>query len=121
MEYELIQKRMCMTKDIGVQDNLFGGVMLAWLDECGAVYASEKIGSKSVVTAHIDQLNFKFPVKSHDIVHIYGTVIRQGETSLTVELKAEKHDPYSREQKLVCSTKMVFVHIDEHGKPSKIN
>lgn len=117
--YELIQKRMCMTKDIGVQDNLFGGVMLSWLDECGAVFASEKIGSKNVVTAHIDQLNFKLPVKAHDTVHIYGSIEKAGETSLTIALKAEKTDPSNmQEPQIVCSTKMVFVHIGEDGKPT---
>lgn len=112
---KLIQKRLCMTRDIGVQDNLFGGNLLSFLDECGAILASEEMKSKSVVTAHMDEVNFKKPIKVHDTIYISGKVINRGETSLTIYLEVETFNPSTEERVLVCSTKMVFVHVGPDG------
>jgi len=81
------------------------------MDECGAIMAAEEMKSKSVVTAHMDEVNFKKPVKVHDILFISGEVMHYGETSLTIYLQAETFNPENDERSLVCSTKMVFVHI----------
>ena len=37
---KLISSHVCMTKDVGFHGNLFGGLMLSWLDEAGATLAA---------------------------------------------------------------------------------
>jgi acyl-CoA thioesterase YciA len=113
---ELIGKRICMTKDIGVNDNLFGGYMLCWLDESAAVFASEVINGK-VVTRKMSEIEFTNPVKVGDKIHIFGEVLKVGTTSIVVKITA--HNTTSK--KVVCSTEMVFVHIDENGNKKEIN
>jgi acyl-CoA thioesterase YciA len=112
---ELIGKRICMTKDIGVNDNLFGGYMLCWLDEAAAVFASEVVRGK-VVTRKMSEIEFTNPVKVGDMVHIFGSVIKVGNTSIAVKIVAEN----TTSQKVVCSTDMIFVHIDENGNKKQI-
>ena len=38
---ELISTHFIKTQDIGYHGNLFGGVMLAWLDEAAAAFAAQ--------------------------------------------------------------------------------
>ena len=37
----LINKKIVMAKDIGIHGNLFGGILMAWIDEAAAAYATE--------------------------------------------------------------------------------
>ena len=112
---DLITTKVCMAKDIGVHGNLFGGIMLAWLDEAGAAYACEKAHSTHMVTRCIDKVEFTRPVKVGRIVKIYGTVLKTGKTSLKIRLEAKSYNPHSGILKDVCNTDMVFVRIDDDG------
>ena len=112
---ELISTHVCMTKDVGVHGNLFGGVMLAWLDEAGAAYSCQLCDNTTMVTKAITDVVFKRPVRPGHIVKIYGTPIRAGRTSATFKLEARRHSPHAGVQKIVCSTEMTFVHIDADG------
>tara|TARA_A100001515_G_C4582660_1_gene213424 strand:+ start:1680 stop:2072 length:393 start_codon:yes stop_codon:yes gene_type:complete len=112
---ELITTKVCMTKDIGVHGNLFGGKMLAWLDEAGAAYACQLAHSTKMVTRHISEVEFSKPVREGRIVKIYGQAIHYGKTSIKIHMEARAHNPHSGEQKIVCSTDMVFVRIDDDG------
>ena len=114
---ELITTKVCMTKDIGVHGNLFGGKMLAWLDEAGAAFACQIADSTSMVTCRISEVNFRKPVKTGRIVKVYGIPIGVGNTSVTIGLEARSHNPHSGEQKVVCKTQMTFVQVDDDGEP----
>ena len=113
---ELITTKVCMTKDIGVHGNLFGGIMLAWLDEAGAGYACQASHSTRMVTRSMSSVEFCRPVKVGRIVKIYGELVSFGRTSVTIRLEARSHNPHSQKQKIVCSTEMAFVRIDEDGE-----
>lgn len=110
-----------MKKDIGVHDNLFGGIILSWLDEAGAAFVSQKIDDSRVVTLKISEVIFKEPIKIGQLIKIYGKVIKIGNTSVTIKLEARRHKPHSGHQKIACELEMVFVKVDEYGEPSPIN
>jgi acyl-CoA thioesterase YciA len=118
---ELITTKVVLARDIGVHGNLFGGLMLAWLDEAGAAYACQIADSSRLVTKHISEVNFERPVKTGRIVKIYGKVEHIGNTSVSISLEARRHNPFSGTQKTVCTTKMVFVQIDEEGEPLQLS
>ena len=118
---ELITTKIVLAKDIGVHGNLFGGTMLAWLDEAGAAFACQVADSSRLVTKHISEVNFKRPVKTGRIVKIYGKVEHVGNTSVSISLEARRHNPFSGTQKTVCTTKMVFVQIDEEGESLQLS
>ncbi len=117
---ELISTYICKTSDIGVNDNLFGGTMLSWLDEAGGIMASCKCRSNNVITLKIEEVLFKKPVKVKDRVKIYGRVERMGRTSLTIALEARVVVLDDDSETSVCSTRMVYVNVDENGRPKEI-
>ena len=118
---ELITTKVCMTRDIGVHGNMFGGIMLSWLDEAALAYACQVADSTRMVTKSISEVNFEKPVREGRIVKIYGDVLRIGNTSITISLEARSHNPFSGRQKVVCKTKMVFVQIDEECEPQPLS
>ena len=48
---ELISTHFVKTQDVGYHGNLFGGVMLAWLDEAAAAYAAQAAEDILIVKA----------------------------------------------------------------------
>lgn len=118
---ELITTKVCMAFQIGVHGNLFGGEMLSVLDESAAAYACQLCDSPKMVTKKIEEVVFQNPVKVGNILKIYGSVDKIGNTSITLNLEARKHNVYTGQQKIVCSTKVVFVRIDDEGSPVPIS
>lgn len=120
MEFELIGQRICMSKDIGVHNNLFGGIMLSMIDETAAAYVSTICRTPRIVTLKINDVLFKKPVKVGNIILIYGRVIKIGTTSITIEIDVRKRTVQTGKEESVCSTSMVFVKIDDEGNPVPI-
>lgn len=118
---ELITTKICMGLNIGANGNLFGGQMLSILDESAAAYASQICDSPKMVTKKIEEVIFNQPVKVGNLLKIYASVDKFGRTSITLNLEARKHNVHTGQQQVVCSTKMVFVKIDDDGSPVPIS
>lgn len=110
-----VTSKICMIKDLGVHGKLFGGNMLAWMDEAAAIYARQFTGTDMVVTMRFGEIRFATPVKHEDIVEFYCSNPRPGTTSLSFEISAEVNST------TVFSTDCTFVHLDENGKKQKID
>ena len=118
---ELISTHICKGKDIGVHGNLFGGTMLAWLDEAGAAFASQSCDTPRIVTVKLSEVVLKKAVRVGHIIKIYGRVCAVGTTSVTIYLEARRHSPYNGTQRTVCETEITFVRIDGDGEPIPIS
>ena len=113
---DLITTYFCKSSQVGYHGNLFGGRMLAWLDEAGAAYAAQCCDTPRMVTKHISAVTFEKPVRPGQIIKIYGEVLKVGNTSITIRLEARRHSVYNGTQKAVCTINMVFVRIDGDGE-----
>tara|TARA_R110000868_G_scaffold76573_3_gene220136 strand:- start:16346 stop:16720 length:375 start_codon:yes stop_codon:yes gene_type:complete len=118
---ELITTFVCKTKDLGLHNNLFGGIMLAHLDEAGASFASEKARSTRMVTVAMGSVVFHSPVKLGRIVKIYGDILKVGTTSITIKLEARAFNTFTGKETLVCATDVTYVRIDDDGSPIPID
>jgi acyl-CoA thioesterase YciA len=118
---ELISTHFVKTQDLGYHGNLFGGVMLAWLDEAAAAFAAQVADTPRMVTKHIAGLTFEKPCRPGQIIKIYGQVIKIGKTSLTLSIEARRHSVYNGTQKTVVKTQMTFVRIDGDGEAIPIS
>jgi acyl-CoA thioesterase YciA len=118
---ELITTKTVLASEMGVSNNLFGGVMLSWLDLSGAAYAAQICDSPRLVTKKFEEVIFEKPVKIGNLIKIYGEVVKFGNTSVTVKLEARKHNVETGQQQLVCSTVVVFVKINDDGEPVPIS
>jgi acyl-CoA thioesterase YciA len=118
---ELITTYISKKGDEGVHGNMFGGTLLALIDDAAASYASQICDTQKVVTLKIDELVFKRPIKVGNILKIYGEVVEFGSTSVTLYIEVRKHNVYTGAQDIVTHTKIKFVRIDEDGKSRPIH
>jgi acyl-CoA thioesterase YciA len=116
----LVTKKIVMAKDIGIHGNLFGGTLMAWIDEAAAAYATEYCYTPNMVTVRVGELIFKKPLKAGQHIRIYAQVSELGNTSITLTIEAHKYSLYSGEETLVCTTNITFVRIDDDGSPTPI-
>jgi len=121
MSMELITTYICKKGDIGVHDNMFGGTIMSLIDDAAASYTSQICDTQRVVTLKIDELVFKKPVKIGSILKLYGEVVTFGNTSVTIYIEIRKHNVYTGAQETVTHTKIIFVRIDDEGKPLPIH
>ena len=112
---ELISTHFCKAANVGYHGNLFGGTMLAWLDEAGVAFAAQVCDTPRMVTKKIAEVVFHKPVRPGQIIKIYGKVKVIGNRSITIHLEARRHSVYNGNQKTVLTTDMTFVRIDGDG------
>ncbi len=114
MTETLVSTYLCMTKDIGLGGNLFGGVIMSWIDEAGAIYAYNQTKAERLVTVKYTEIVFERPVRVGDIVTFYASNPRFGRSSFTFDIEGRV------EGGVVCHTKGTFVAVDESGKPTPL-
>ena len=118
---ELISTHFCKAANVGYHGSLFGGTMLSWLDEAGAIFACQACDTPRMVTKKISEVVFNKPVRPGQIIKIYGKVQRVGNRSITINLEARRHSVYNGSQRIVLTTDMTFVRIDGDGEAIPIS
>lgn len=116
----IITRHLCLTRDLGVGGNLFGGVMLSWIDEAASMYAMLVIGSEQVITRAFKEAEFHTPVKLGDLVEFLADGYVLGNTSITVRLRVVVYEIGTNQRIESNSVSVTFVHVSRSGKPLKI-
>ncbi|MFD2550894.1 acyl-CoA thioesterase [Bizionia sediminis] len=101
-------------EDLNPNGTLFGGRLLAWIDEEAALYTVVQLENPKIVTKYISEINFMSTAKQGDIVEVGMEVTKFGKTSIT--LKCEARNKMTRETILTVDN-IIMVNLDETGKP----
>lgn len=101
-------------EDLNANETLFGGKLLAWIDEEAALYAIVQLENKRVVTKYMSEINFMSSAEKGDIIEIGIEVVKFGKTSLT--LNCEARNKMTRET-IVTVDNIILVNLGENGKP----
>ena len=118
---DLLATHPVKKSDLGFHGNLFGGLLLSWLDSAVAAYAMEKCHSQNMITVAIDECIFKKPAKEKHLVKIYAEMIRIGNTSATFNVEARAYNVFREDEIVLLQTSMTFVRVDEEGEPIPIS
>ncbi len=100
--------------DLNPNGTLFGGKLLAWIDEELALYAIIQLENTRIVTKYMSEINFISSAKQGDIVEIGIDVVKFGITSLT--LKCEVRNIMTRET-IISIDNATMVNLGPEGKP----
>ena len=98
---------------------LFGGILMQWIDEVAGVVAMRHAETHRVVTAAVDNLQFKRAVYEGDILVLRGYVTYVGKTSMEVEIDTYTELPDGMRQ-TVNRAFFVMVAVDENQKPVQV-
>ena len=107
--------------DLGFHGNLFGGKLLSWVDAAVAAYAMERCHSKNMITIAIDKCVFEKPAKEGQLVKIYATMSKVGNTSATFDVEARNYNVFRGDEEIILKTNMTFVRVDDEGVPIPIS
>jgi uncharacterized protein (TIGR00369 family) len=105
--------------DVNHYGTLFGGKAVAMMDVVASI-AAMRAAHKPVVTASIDRVDFKAPIREGDFVETIARVVAVGRTSVTVEVELWGEIPATGERRLSTVGKFVLVAIDREGRPTPI-
>lgn len=102
-------------EDLNPNSTLFGGRLLAWIDEELALYTIVQLNNPRIVTKHMSEINFRSSARQGDIVEIGIDVVKFGTSSLT--LTCQVRNMMTREIIISIDT-ITMVSLCENGKPS---
>ncbi|MBX3019210.1 MAG: acyl-CoA thioesterase [Bdellovibrionaceae bacterium] len=100
-------------------DSIFGGVVMSWIDICGAI-AAQRHASSEVVTASIDDLHFIAPVYKGWVVNLKASVNFVSKTSMEVGVRVDAENPRTGDTFHTASAYLTFVAIGPDGKPHPV-
>jgi acyl-CoA thioesterase YciA len=106
-----------LPRDTNAHGTIFGGVILSHIDLAGGIAASRQ-AVRNFVTRAMREVEFIAPVYVGDVVSFYTSVLRQGTTSITVKVSVEaERAKGARDRVKVTEAEVIYVAIDEAGKP----
>ena len=106
---------------VNLLGNVHGGAIMRLVDSTAGAVAQRHSGGPAV-TAAMDEMAFLQPVHVGDIVRAMAQVNWAGRTSMEIGVRVES-EPWNvatREPLHVASAYLVFVAIDEQGRPREI-
>ena len=108
-----------LPRDTNAHGTIFGGVLLAYIDQAGAI--ATRPYCDLVVTVKMNEVVFHAPVYVGDVVSFYVKIVRVGTTSITVKVNvtAERWREPGNVVK-VTEAEVVYVNVGEDRKPSPI-
>jgi acyl-CoA thioesterase YciA len=111
--------RIISPADANSLGTLHGGEAMRFMDEAGAV-AAIRYSRGSVVTAHVDAVDFKVPVPVGAILDASARIVAVGRTSMVAEVVLEAEDRFTAEKTVMTTGRFVFVAVDAEGQPRVI-
>jgi len=105
-----------LPRDTNPHGTIFGGIILSYIDQAGAV-AAHALGAGKIVTVLMDKVVFHEPVFVGDLVSFYTSITRVGRTSVTTKVDVETIRPGCGDACKVTEAEIVYVHVDQAGKP----
>ena len=111
--------RMVHPADANVRGTLFGGEAMRFMDEAAAV-AAIRYARGSVVTAHVDAVDFRAPVQIGAFLEASSRVVAVGRTSMTVEVVLESEDQETAHRTITTTGRFVLVAVDAEGRPREV-
>jgi acyl-CoA thioesterase YciA len=112
--YVAIQVVM-MPRDTNPMGSIFGGVILSYIDQAGAIGARREVqraGGKlpDLVTVAVNRVEFKKPVLVGDVLRLLTRSVRVGRTSITMNVQVEVER--GMEVLQVTEAEVVYVGVD---------
>lgn len=112
--FDLVATHHVLTMHLGVAGTLFGGILLAWVDEAAALYAN-KAADNRFVTFELEKVRFLLPCVVGDIVEVGARPLKASRSGLQLELRVARLGKDDAKE-TVLSTRAVMVAVDGEGK-----
>ena len=113
-------RTLAMPADTNPAGDIFGGWVMSQMDIAGGVAGGERTRGR-VVTVAVEAMTFIAPVKVGDILCVYTSIERVGNTSITVAVEAWARRNRLDDRVKVTDGRFVYVALGEDGKKRVID
>lgn len=111
---KFIGSKLVKTGDLGIGGNLYGGRLLEYLGEQGAIHAMKSTGEPHLLGYRFNDVVIANPAHEGDILDFFGGEPKVGNTSVSFDFSAKVGE------KIILSARCVFVAVDEAGRKKTI-
>ncbi len=109
-----------MPKDTNAYGTIFGGVILSYIDQAGAVEA-HRCGAEFIVTVAMHEVIFHEPVYVGDLVSFYTRLVKIGRTSITISVEVFSQTSEGVGNRVrVTEAEVTYVNLDKNRRPTPI-
>lgn len=115
----VVMNELVLPNDTNTFGNLMGGRLMYWMDIAAGIAAGKHCNAPSM-TASVDNLSFKNPIKLGNVVHIEAKVCRAFNTSMEIHIKVWGEDLLHQYKYESNEAFFTFVALDPNGKPRPV-
>ncbi|MCG7343449.1 acyl-CoA thioesterase [Sporosarcina sp. ACRSL] len=115
-----IVTKLVLPPDTNHMQTIFGGKVLAYIDEIAAIAAMKHSNRAAAVTASIDSVDFLSSAKVGDVLELEAVVSSTGRTSMEVFVTVHSRDLVTGATKLTTESFLTMVAMDENNKPTPV-
>jgi acyl-CoA thioesterase YciA len=112
-------RTLAMPADTNPAGDIFGGWVLSQMDIAGSICAVERVQGR-VATVAVEAMTFIAPVKVGDVLCVYTSIERVGNTSITIAMEAWARRNRLADRVKVTEGRFVYVALDEQGQKRAI-
>src|SRR5688572_28253634 len=106
---------LVLPNDTNTLNNLMGGRLMHWMDIVSAI-AAQKHSNSTVVTASVDNISFRHPIRLGNVVTLRAKVTRAFSSSMEVRIDVDAEDVPKAHKFESNSAYFTFVALDQDGK-----
>jgi len=97
----------------------FGGVIMSWIDICSSIAAKRHSG-RVCVTARVDALEFKAPIRVGDVVLLTARLNAAFRSSMEIAVRVEVEHAETGARSLCADARATFVNLGDDGRPCPV-
>jgi len=103
-------------QDTNSLGTLFAGTLVGWMDKAAAYAAMRRVRG-GVVTAAMEEIAFREPIRQGDLVEVDARVVSVGRTSLRVRIDVWRERLEDGSRELCVQGHFTLVAVGRDGKP----
>lgn len=116
---EAVLAQMVLPAQTNPAGNIHGGEIMKLMDSTAGVSAM-KYSRSAVVTARVDEIQFKHPIHVGEHVTCTAHVVYTGRSSMEVFVTVESENLLTGKVKIALTAFFTMVAVDENGKPTPV-
>lgn len=114
------QCRAIFPNTLNANNTLFGGEAMKWMDEVAYITAT-RFTRQKMFTLKTEDIKFLKSITPNSIVEVIGKVEKADPIKLRVILEMYSEDMYSDTREKVMESVFIFVALNDHNKPMRID
>jgi len=113
---EMVLRFLAEPGDVNFGGKVHGGAVMKWIDQAGYACAAAWSG-RYCVTLRVSEISFLRPIFIGHLVEVRAVIDHTGNTSMHIRVHVSSSDPKELDLKPTTECQIVFVALDEAGKP----